>query len=384
MKTIYILLIITITCVSCQRQQVENIKFKKLAIDFDKHNAQSLDLINSIDSIRIVPLETDSTFIIGGIKNLRYDAPYLFIEDPLSQCLYVYDVNGNGISKIANNGRGAGEFISITDFTILNNNTIVIMDNMGGKIIFYNLHGDFLREINIEDPHMDITCISVIDNDYLTLFTDYRDTISCVSILDITNGKIKRIPFNLPPYAQNSQLSLNRTFSKYKDSVLFKTVFDYNVFQITPDSIIPRYQFDFKRYNIPLTSFDGEIETYIAYARRNDYISNLDDLLENNKYIYCNFFKGGNAYDLYYNKQQQQPYIFNTTTLPDEFKSLYSVPKYAKDNYFIFTLADEDCLHTLLKFHQASMNHIKLIYTPLTSQKNLENNNPHLVFIYTQ
>lgn len=104
MKTIYILLIITITCVSCQRQQVENIKFKKLAIDFDKHNAQSLDLINSIDSIRIVPLETDSTFIIGGIKNLRYDAPYLFIEDPLSQCLYVYDVNGNGISKIANNG----------------------------------------------------------------------------------------------------------------------------------------------------------------------------------------------------------------------------------------------------------------------------------------
>lgn len=48
MKTIYILLIITITCVSCQRQQVENIKFKKLAIDFDKHNAQSLDLINSI------------------------------------------------------------------------------------------------------------------------------------------------------------------------------------------------------------------------------------------------------------------------------------------------------------------------------------------------
>ena len=258
------------------------------------------------------------------------------------------------------------------------------MDSMGGKIIFYNLHGDFLREINIEDPHMDITCISVIDNDYLTLFTDYRDTISCVSILDITNGKIKRIPFNLPPYAQNSQLSLNRTFSKYKDSVLFKTVFDYNVFQITPDSIIPRYQFDFKRYNIPLTSFDGEIETYIAYARRNDYISNLDDLLENNKYIYCNFFKGGNAYDLYYNKQQQQPYIFNTTTLPDEFKSLYSVPKYAKDNYFIFTLADEDCLHTLLKFHQASMNHIKLIYTPLTSQKNLENNNPHLVFIYTQ
>ena len=47
MKTIYILLIITITCVSCQRQQVENIKFKKLAIDFDKHNAQSLNKFNN-------------------------------------------------------------------------------------------------------------------------------------------------------------------------------------------------------------------------------------------------------------------------------------------------------------------------------------------------
>ena len=368
MKITYIILIVAIICISCQREKVENIKFRKtLSIDFDKYKNQSLELSNSIDSIKIVSLKTDSIFIIGGISNLYFNDPYFFLNDPQSQCIYIYDIHGNGISKIARKGRGPGEFLSITDFTILEDNTIVILDNPGEKIIFYNLFGDLIQEIKI-DRNINIDNISNIDNDHLVLFTGYSDKNSCISILNIGSHEIKKLLFNIPHYAQNSQSELDQTFTKYKESVLFKSLFDYNVFQITPDSIIPQYQFDFKKYNISFESFDGKIETVIAYIRRDDYISEPDCLLENDEYIYCNFFKGGKFYELYYNKQQQRPYLFNAETLPEEFASIYSNPKYAKNNYFIFTITDEDHLHTLLKLHQASTNHIN-IYAISLSRK---------------
>ena len=75
---------------SCQKGKVENIKFRKtLSIDFDKYKNQSLELSNSIDSIKIVSLKTDSIFIIGGINNLYFNDPYFFLNDPLSQCIYI-------------------------------------------------------------------------------------------------------------------------------------------------------------------------------------------------------------------------------------------------------------------------------------------------------
>ena len=118
MKTTYIILLITIISISSQKRKVENIKFRKtLSIDFDKYKNQSLELSNSIDSIKIVSLKTDSIFIIGGISNLYFNDPYFFLNDPLSQCIYIYDIHGIGISKIARKGRGPGEFLSITDFT---------------------------------------------------------------------------------------------------------------------------------------------------------------------------------------------------------------------------------------------------------------------------
>lgn len=166
---------------------------------------------------------------------------------PQSQCIYIYDIHGNGISKIAKKGRGPGEFLSITDFTILEDNTVVILDNPGEKIIFYNLFGDLIQEIKI-DRNINIDNISNIDNDHLALFTGYSDKNSCISILNIRSHEIKKLLFNIPHYAQNSQSELDQTFTKYKESVLFKSLFDYNVFQITPDSIIPQYQICFKKY----------------------------------------------------------------------------------------------------------------------------------------
>lgn len=80
MKITYIILIVAIICISCQREKVENIKFRKtLSINFDKYKNQSLELSNSIDSIKIVSLKTDSIFIIGGISNLYFNDPYFFL-----------------------------------------------------------------------------------------------------------------------------------------------------------------------------------------------------------------------------------------------------------------------------------------------------------------
>ncbi|MEI3419737.1 MAG: 6-bladed beta-propeller [Butyricimonas faecihominis] len=320
------------------------------------------------------------------LKSQENDDIILWTEK--NNTILLFNQQGELIHQLTDFGRGAGEYIYLNDsYQLARHN---LRDYSQQKVLIYDHDLKFkkefyflIQEIKI-DRNININNISNIDNDHLVLFTGYSDKNSCISILNIGSHEIKKLLFNIPHYAQNSQSELDQTFTKYKESVLFKSLFDYNVFQITPDSIIPQYQFDFKKYNISFESFDGKIETVIAYIRRDDYISEPESLLENDEYIYCNFFKGGKFYELYYNKQQQRPYLFNAETLPEEFASIYSNPKYAKNNYFIFTITDEDHLHTLLKLHQASTNHIKLIYTPLVSQENLENNNPHLLFIYTK
>lgn len=96
------------------------------------------------------------------------------------------------------------------------------------------------------------------------------------------------------------------------------------------------------------------------------------------------FLKGGNFMSYIITNNNNDLIYLTQKLYPKNSHPYIPIPKYAKNNYFIFTIADEDHLHTLLKLHQASTNHIKLIYTPLVSQENLENNNPHLLFIYTK
>ena len=64
--------------------------------------------------------------------------------------LFVFNENGKYIQKISKQGVGPGEYLDFEDFTIANDNHIVIGDYQ--RLLHFDLQGQFLHAKKIETP----------------------------------------------------------------------------------------------------------------------------------------------------------------------------------------------------------------------------------------
>lgn len=98
-----------------------------------------------IDSISIIKLSNDYT--IGKCSKILQFKGFFFLSDPQTKSLLAFNNIGELKFIIDKKGRGPGEFVSITDFSIdpLNNH-IYIYDEHLGKLLWYNMKGIFVGE----------------------------------------------------------------------------------------------------------------------------------------------------------------------------------------------------------------------------------------------
>lgn len=369
---------------SCQRTPVSNQEYQqKLCIDVANPGTDFLSVSKLIDSIKIIPLQNSDSFLIGGISKLYIDDSMLFLSDPGSQCIYIFDHHGQVRNKISQTGRGPGEFIHMTDFTITGDR-IIIADNILDKLIVYTREGIYIKEIYYP---ADIEKIEYLKGDLITIFTGYETSVPdkmCLEIYDIQKETVIRNSFTIPLYAQNSSLELNSTFCRYHDTILFKTVYDNALYYITPDSLTYKYYIDFGKYTLDPAFLDSkdsgnQTQNFIQFLENGNYASNLDGFIENDEFLFFNFFYNTKLHDVYYQKNNHKPYIINTSKLPDKLQQIYTQPLYAKDNYFVFSLHSGllgDCLE-LCK----DCSTIRLIL-PDMNIETTEDTNPFIIVVY--
>lgn len=154
MKLFLFLFILQIAVISCAPKQKETQSDPNLLI-VDLNDIKTKETVKASDFFKnpkSIILETHEKSLIGNIKQVHIDDHRIIIlDDSKNLNVLVFNLDGTFSHKIGELGRGAGEYISISDFTIdKKKDEIYLLDSEDAKVKKYNLStGKFINSIPI-------------------------------------------------------------------------------------------------------------------------------------------------------------------------------------------------------------------------------------------
>jgi len=120
-------------------------------IDLEKgiNNINPIPLSTIGSKLEYIPLETDPDCLIEGIRNVSVNDSFIFVSD--YDRLLLFDINGNYIRQIGSAGRGPGQYPSVGNFIVENNQReIYVLSSR--MVLVYDFEGQFKRDFKIDFP----------------------------------------------------------------------------------------------------------------------------------------------------------------------------------------------------------------------------------------
>jgi hypothetical protein len=155
----HLLIVVFFSLVSCKGEKDDGIKpiigGKPVArIELFNNKAdfpiEQINLSEFVDSVGFIRLETTEECLINNINSVFFIDEEIVIVDKMSGKILVFDNNGSYIRKIANRGRGPGEYLDITSCNYDSEKQMLsIYDDHNHKLLLYSIQNNFIKEIKI-------------------------------------------------------------------------------------------------------------------------------------------------------------------------------------------------------------------------------------------
>lgn len=316
MIKIYLLIIgFLITSCSYNSRKITNLDF--VDIPYALENPKEVNLSQFVKSIEYIQLEeTDQTMLFLPLIEVSDDFIIARNSGPsaMGPILLFDRKTGKFIRGVGNSGRGPGEF-QMGNSTFYNNYTKTLygISYSHNDIVEFDIEGNFLG--NIKLPIMiDEKIEPKIGSQKINLNQYLKKDLFIANIQNFT-GRDKRrlIIFSrdsiikiFPNYSfwerKNWQfinsIGINSNFFRWNDQLFFKEVFNDTLFQITENSLIPRFVFKTGGFNPPPVlmeqriNFD-ELAKYYFFK----------DICENNDYVFFQLQFNKNIYTAFFDKK---------------------------------------------------------------------------------
>lgn len=290
MKTFYPFFLLTILlllfCFSCKRKSTElqplNVELSEQKIIIEE-NVPLLPLLDSIENLSIpqeetsiqlsdvcfnykyVQLETNPECLMGSIRKILVDDDLFFIFDKDNKILLSFHSDGKFYKKYGSIGRGPGEYLDISDFTINpTHNELYVLDKKAWKIVTYNYESNLLKETPLYYYFMQF---EVMDNGYMVQYNGlFQNT--AVPALDAhrlyISDATQQPLFKAFPYP----ISLRDKFyyepvqpfqRTEENKIFYNHILSNTIWELCEDQCIARYKITFPEYETLFT--DKELET---------------------------------------------------------------------------------------------------------------------------
>lgn len=166
-----------LSLLSCQTKTKEiKLEAKKVfPIDLEtRHDfSQKIGLSHIADSIAYVKLEATDSSLISEISEIRFFDGNYFILDRSANAVFIFNQAGKFIRKIKSEGKGPGEYLSVSSFDVdMQKGNIHMFDKISKKMIIYSLSGQMIREFLIDDFVRDFMVLP--SGDYVFYTPDYN------------------------------------------------------------------------------------------------------------------------------------------------------------------------------------------------------------------
>jgi len=355
MKTL-ILLFFLILNFSCGTAEINSPSVENIEIDLNNNIQGSMSSL--FDSIRYVLLEENDTLPLVRYFKTIIENDQIYVEDNQLNNLFKFDLNGKLISIIKSSGSGPKEFFQIEDFQV-KNDTLIIQDNLSGKQIFFNRHGDFIKELKLGIPSTNF----YRGNDFTLHFLNGSLTNSGKDFLRISDTGKENGFLNLNPNNLRGRVRVLHGFvtPKFTNTLSITIPFSYDVaFFDSIGSMNNLKSFSF--LNQPLEEeIDGQIKIINAFFSFPNF-------------YYMTSYLGRNGYQIILNKNFEPQKIGENLKNDFDGVNFYILPISFYENFLILYFPSSD----IYNLYKNSEGESKIKYPKATIHEFVKNNEPEL------
>ncbi len=272
------------------------------------------------DSVRYIKLETKKECLIGNVNDLLLgDSTIVVFDKRIAQAAFLFDYNGHYLGQLSKMGRGPHEYLRISDVALFDGK-IVLLDDVKGKMMFFDERGHYLHEI---DSKIFARAVEFIDSDNILFDISGRyhagdKTYSDHSfVLKNRNMDIKYL-FGKPNYSERFSLSRNVNLIKCGDSIYGNISFMDIIYVLDKDGARAKYNLVMKPHSASDFPFTTQDELDILHSKYSFFDGEFIEL-KDYSYIHYRAADSENIYDLIYNHKTK-----TTRALSDGFDELMS------------------------------------------------------------
>jgi hypothetical protein len=326
-------------CYNTSCTEKYQVDFSRISID--PENAGTLKYSEIYSKMEILPIETDTAFLIDEVQKLIVENDKYFFQ--CNNKILVFNSNGHPLYKIDNVGKGPGEYIAIGDI-LLDDNNLELFDSKQRKIIQYDENGRYLKEWRCG---IDAYSFEKINSDLYAFYVGaggyYNNTNKKLLVFSKKRGKVIDGFIATPEYEMEYMHFADLiNFQQYKEDIYFLYSFNDTIYNITGNGISPRYFIDFGKYRLPHRYLEDKyigIEAFFSDCLNSGSAFKLMGFFESDEYIISSFFYNGfNYIHFYYSKSKRDArvadsYLDDILIKGIEFKTSFNnLPFTVKDN----------------------------------------------------
>ena len=371
---ILIYILAAILAISCNK--TIDIKSKTIYSNLDhEHSIPTEKLFSKIE---IISLETNEQSLIQSIRKvIEYDS-CLYILDSRQKAILIFDTTGKFISKIHTVGRATSEYFLLYDIAINTYSKTLDAPDPMGKIITYDLKGNYISSIHLPHPPMAYHHISILNKDSILLHTEPRITTDYT--FRIFSRKVNSITKQFNNQQESIAWLMKGVLQVYKDTLYYSQAIHHEVYKIIRDSLHHAYSWNFGKYSydinkmqLPnLTDPTEEMKFYkeVMYSSKIPYTFRFSR--QNDQYYYCSIFMKEKMVHVFHNKMSKKDIVFSTM---EENIGIYPL---AIDHEKIIGITDDDWMPLSVLMNAKNAN----ISNPEVLKELTDNSNPILVKYY--
>lgn len=281
--------------------------------------------INCIDSVTILSLSVDKDWVYVNDPFMSNSSNSYFLLDRETYHLIRYDKNGNKTFSKVIRGRGRGEVLNVGNIFCIND-SVCIFDIGTGRIVIYDNQGQYKGFLNTKNEIIADVVFPMGENNYVATSNAGFSTKDrhFVSIMD-KDFKIIKEHISLPNYIYDMNVrSKNSNLAcMYDDTLRFMLQFDYNVFSVTPDTIMSSY---YLKTSNPIQTSDISAKdkkpdntlNLIQDFYNKGYASFFSGFGETERFIMFNYVMNQKKYNVLIDKKDMKSYSFSLSDYLNE------------------------------------------------------------------
>lgn len=330
------------------------------------------------DSIQIIPLETTDSCLLRAPTEIVTGNNRNYILDWKNFQVFVFDDKGQHLYTIGKVGQGPGEYREVYDLIVDEAKNQVKLLSPFGSLYIYDLKGQFIKQIRLPEKS-NYQSMEATGDKIVTWTIPHSSEEACITLVNADTGEEVNSLWK-GPCILNSAVAGN--FYTCNNKSYYAPAFHNNeVYEITEDSLLLAYKWDFRKDNIDLSKYNFTLTDENQAEEKQlltKYVENctipylLRTQYQNSKYYYLSisygWFPNLIVKNLFYRKSDGKSFLFQKT------QEGISIRPHALEEKCIIQLASYEEIETY-----------ESVLSPAEYQKLIarqEDDNPCLVKLY--